>query len=245
MTRDDFLQKNPLRILNLDADGKAVDQRMGLVIARAGLGKTAILVQIALDSLLRGKRVVHVSIGQNLDKTRTRYDDVYNDISKAYDFENGVTIRDEIMRNRMIMTFNESVFSVPRLEERLNDLIVQDIFRPDGLVIDDFDFTAADKKNLSEVHELAKETGLHVWFSAVCHRDDPRISENGVPAPCHETDDLFDTIVLLQLESRKTKAERPGNEKVIGLNILKDTIGGTDSSKILNLDPATLMIIRD
>ncbi|MEA2082806.1 MAG: hypothetical protein U9O82_00900 [Thermodesulfobacteriota bacterium] len=245
MVIEDFLQKNPLRVLNLDADGKAIDRRMGLVIARAGLGKSAILVQIALDSLLRRKRIVHVSIGQNFDKTKARYDDVYNDIVEAYNLENATAMRDETMRNRIIMTFNESVFSVPRLQERLNDLVDQDIFRPHGLVVDGFDFTPAEKEDLIGMRKLTKKVGLNVWFSAVCHRDDPRESENGVPAPCHEVDDLFDTIILLQPESREPDAGRPGNGKIIELNILKDTTGGTDSSRILNLDTETLMIIRE
>ena len=245
MVIEDFLQKNPLRVLNLDADGKVIDLRMGLVIARAGLGKTSILVQIALDSLLRRKRIVHVSIGQNLDKTKARYDDVYNNIVKAYNLENAAALRDETMRNRIIMTFNESVFSVPRLQERLNDLIDQDIFRPDGLVFDGYDFTLAEKEDLIGMRKLVKKIGLNVWFSAVCHRNDPRESKVGVPAPCHEVEDLFDTIILLQAESREPVAGRPGNGKVIELNILRDTTGGTDSSRILNLDPATLMIIRE
>ena len=45
-------QQNPLRVLNMSKDSQ-----MGLVMARAGLGKTALLVQIALDAILRGKRV--------------------------------------------------------------------------------------------------------------------------------------------------------------------------------------------
>ena len=40
------------------------------------------------------------------------------------------------MRNRMIMTFKESAFSRLKLEERLNDLVYQNIFRPDIVVID-------------------------------------------------------------------------------------------------------------
>ncbi len=43
---------------------------MGLVMARAGLGKTAILVQFALDCMLLGNKVLHVSIGEGVDKTR-------------------------------------------------------------------------------------------------------------------------------------------------------------------------------
>nr|MDA8163933.1 hypothetical protein [Desulfobacteraceae bacterium] len=67
MLKSELIEKNPLRIFRT-AENR---QRLGLVMARAGGGKTAILVQIALDSILRGRQVVHVSIGQSLEKTRT------------------------------------------------------------------------------------------------------------------------------------------------------------------------------
>ena len=66
MGYEPLVQQNPLRVLNM---GKENNQ-MGLVMARAGLGKTALLVQIALDAILRGNRVIHVSVGESIDKTR-------------------------------------------------------------------------------------------------------------------------------------------------------------------------------
>lgn len=57
MGYEPLVQQNPLRVLNMGRE----NNQMGLVMARAGLGKTALLVQIALDAILRGKRVIHVS----------------------------------------------------------------------------------------------------------------------------------------------------------------------------------------
>ena len=76
MQKEDLVNKSPLRVLNPEA-GNELDHRMGLVMARAGLGKTAILVQIAMDNMLRGKKVLHVSIGGGLEKAKAWYDDVY------------------------------------------------------------------------------------------------------------------------------------------------------------------------
>ena len=67
MGYEPLANKNPLRALKI---GKDSTSGMGLVMARAGLGKTALLVQIALDSILLGNRVIHVSIGESIDKTR-------------------------------------------------------------------------------------------------------------------------------------------------------------------------------
>ena len=71
---DDLIVNNPLRALGLEGKaGGKVQSMMGLVMARAGLGKTAILVQFALDCMLLGNKVLHVSIGEGVDKTRAWY----------------------------------------------------------------------------------------------------------------------------------------------------------------------------
>ena len=57
MLKKDLILKNPLRALEPETGPNAAPHRMGLVIARHGVGKTALLVQFALDSLLRGNNV--------------------------------------------------------------------------------------------------------------------------------------------------------------------------------------------
>lgn len=232
MLKQELIAKNPIRHLNAGAEGKVLS-RMALVMARAGQGKTAMLVQIALDSLLNGKQVVHVSVGQSLEKTRIWYDDIFKDIVDNCKLSNPYEIYDEIMRNRMIMTFKESDLTRPRLEERLNDLVYQNIIRPGCMVVDGYDFTKVDRQVLSDLREMAQAMDLQIWFSAVSHRDDQQAAAGAVPAPCHEVADLFDTVVLLQ----------PGaKSECIDLNIIKDTAGGVGSDLVLQLDPITFMV---
>lgn len=201
---------------------------MGLVMARAGLGKTAILVQFALDCMLLGNKVLHVSIGEGVDKTRTWYDDI---LSLLTDGEKIESIP-EIMKNRMIMTFKESSFSKALLEERLDDLVKQNIYKPECLIIDGYDFASNDKESLEELRTFMNERGLKmIWFSAVSHRDDTRVSLDGVPAPCHEVDGLFETVLLIKPVGDAMK-----------LDILKCDSCKLDPGTTLMLDPSTMLI---
>ncbi|MFC1523891.1 hypothetical protein ACFL6N_03785 [Thermodesulfobacteriota bacterium] len=233
MDKKDLIKNSPLRVLNPGINGGGIPQRMGLVMARAGLGKTAILVQIALDNMLRGKKVLHISIGQGFEKTKMWYEDIFKDMVETFQLDRPFDVLADILPNRMIMTFNESSFSKPKLEERLNDLVYQNIFRPDCLMVDGFDFMDVDRQSLVDMRELMQAMELNVWYSAVIHRDDDRTSKDGVPAPCHEVDDLFDTIVLLKPNVEK---------KSVALDVVKDTTGSTQPGKVLDLDPSTLMI---
>ena len=135
------------------------------------------------------------------------------------------------MRHRMIMTFKEAEFNRPRLEERMNDMIMQNIFKPNCLVIDGFDFVAAERADIEDLKDLGEALGLQIWFSAVCHRDDKRVSEIGVPAPCHDIDDLFGTIIVIKPEEQK-----------IRLNVIKNKGEVLDGDAGLDLDPTTMMV---
>jgi len=230
MLKEDFIKNNPLRIFSPLSSESLPDHRMGLVMARAGLGKTAILVQIAMDSILRGQKVLHVSIGEGLEKAKAWYDDIFKYIAVGSQLENAAEIESQLMPNRMIMTFKEAAFSRPKLEERLNDLVYQNIFRPDMVVVDGYDFAEADYDSIMDLKEMMAAMNVQGWFSALRHRDDTRVSAAGVPAPCHEVDGLFDTVIVVQ----------PEKESIL-LNIIKDEYDG-GAGKILNLDPATMMV---
>lgn len=228
MGYEPLANKNPLRVLKI---GKESASEMGLVMARAGLGKTALLVQIALDSILLGNRVIHVSIGESIEKTRAWYDDILRHILQEQSVSQPHELIDMVQRHRMIMTFKESSFTRPRLEERLNDMIMQDIFKPNCLVIDGFDFVNADRSTLEDIRAMAEAMSMQLWFSVVCHREDTRVSSAGVPAPCHEMDDLFDTVILIKPE-----------EKKIRLDVIKNKGQAPEAGVELDLDPTTMMI---
>jgi hypothetical protein len=229
MENNELVVNNPLRALGLeDKSGSGIQAMMGLVMARAGLGKTAILVQFALDCMLLGNKVLHVSIGEGVDKTRAWYDDI---LSLLTDGEKIDSIP-EIMKNRMIMTFKESSFSKALLEERLDDLVKQNIYKPECLIIDGYDFVNNDKESLEGLRRFMNDRGLKmIWFSAVSHRDDKRVSLDGVPAPCHEVDSLFETVLLIKPVGDSMK-----------LDILKCDSCKLDPGTTLMLDPSTMLI---
>lgn len=235
MLKQELIEKNPIRHLKGESDAKE-SSRMGLVMARAGVGKTALLVQIALDSLLNDRQVVHVSVGQSLDKTKLWYDDMFKDIAEGCKLDKAGEIHAAIMRNRMIITFNESTFNQAKLEERLHDLVQQNVIKPSCMVVDGFDFAKTDRAALEGMREMAKVMDLQIWFSAVCDENSDKQSAAGVPAPCNGVEDLFNTVVLLQPVSQSD---------CVDLKILKGSAAVSKCGKLLKLDPMTFMIRED
>ena len=70
-----------------------------------------------------------------------------------------------------------------------------------------------------------------IWFSAVTHRDDERKSAAGIPAPCHEVDDLFDIVMFIAPK-----------DNAIDLKILKCVNCAVNAGTSLTLDPSTMLI---
>lgn len=228
MGTQDLISGNPLRVLGLDNKAEEGTQGLGLVMSRAGLGKTAILVQIALDAMLRGRKVLHVAIGQSIEKTRERYEDILSKMVDDLSAEDAT----ELSRQRMIMTFKEHVFSRGMLEERLKDLTEQDVFKPDCLIVDGYDFDGNGRQHLEDLKQLMADLGISViWFSAVSHREDSRVSPDGVPAPCHAIDDLFEVILVINPQ-----------DSVMKLDILRCAYCEVEPGTTLLLDPSTMLI---
>jgi len=234
MGKEELVLNNPLRALGLEEKAEGNGQSMGLVMSRAGLGKTAILVQIALDSMMRGNKVLHISIGESIDKAKSWYNDILSLITKGKNIENVHEVISEILHNRMIMTFKEASFNQAKLEERLDDMVKQSIYKPDCLIIDGYDFKETSRDALVGLRRFMKEQGLKmVWFSAVSHREDSRVSADGVPAPCHEIDDLFETVLTI----------KPDNQNIY-LDIVKCASCAVKAGLTLALDPSTMLIMK-
>jgi hypothetical protein len=231
MLKKDLILKNPLRAWEPDTGHNTAAPRLGLVVAPRGAGKTAVLVQFAIDSVLRGNRVIHVSIGQSLEKTKEWYEDLFQELSRSYKLEHVGEVHSEIAANRLIMTFNTGSFSAAKLEERLTDLIEQDIFHPQSLVVDGFDFANAAPAQLEGLRDLVRNFKLHTWFSALRRPEDKRVSALGVPAPCDRFEELFDSILLIESDGHG-----------ISLSTLKSDVAASKAHPTIRLDPTTFLV---
>jgi len=223
--KTDALQK----ILNKIVENKKDDGGFGAVIARAGVGKTALLVQIALYSLFEKKSVLHVSLKEPINKVCLWYDEVSTRIERTLKKSNvSSDIWDTILMHRMIMTFGENQFNTTTFRERLFDLTEQDIFYPQLIIVDGL---MVDNENISifeELKKLAKELSVFMWFSIRSHRH--KVSQiSHFPPSLVPVTDLFDVALQVLPKSDKIDIELSSQ---IQFELTPDLI----------LDPETLLI---
>lgn len=230
MLKNELILKNPLRQMGYESDDILRKGEFGAVMARAGVGKTAFLVQLALNNMLREKNVLHISLADPVKKVGLWYKEVFNRITNHYQIPQSNQLWDTVLPHRFIMTFRVEGFSVPKLDERLTDLIEQDIFKPDAMIIDGFPFADVRDNDLAELKRLADRQGMQVWFTVRTHRHE-ELGPHGTPSQLKSVADLFEVVIQLVPVG-----------KHIQIKGFKGP-GSSGNQTDLMLDPATMLIL--
>src|SRR4029434_10450039 len=113
MYRKEYGETSPMRIFERSLHGGLGRGNVGAIVAPAGVGKTALLVQIALDDLMRDRRVLHISHEHPVDRVRAFYDEIFYDMALATQLGEPHAVRLELERNRLIYSHLGAVESGP------------------------------------------------------------------------------------------------------------------------------------
>ena len=229
MLKNELILKNPLRRLGYESDDILNKGEFGAVMARAGVGKTAFLVQLALNNMLREKNVLHISLNDPVKKVSLWYKEVFSRITNHYHIQQSTQLWDMVLPHRFIMTFRVEGFSVPKLEERLTDLIEQEIFKPDAMIIDGVPFEDPIYEDLADLKNLASRQDMQMWFTIRTHRHE-ETGSNGTPAQLMQVADLFEVVIQLVPVG-----------KHIQIKAFKGP-GSAGDQPAMMLDPATMLI---
>lgn len=172
----------------------------GVLLARAGVGKTACLTHIALEHLLQGASVLHVCIDDIPDTIKIWYQELLRNIaaSQSFSAEESVRLQHRVEPHRFILAYLHHTFNPGKLEQSVRNLKEQANFHPDLVVLDGLDFDRVSRSTLESLQDFAKRHGVSMWMPARTHRHIDTVNERGIPYPCHEIDDLFQAILLLE-----------------------------------------------
>ncbi|MCP4870310.1 MAG: AAA family ATPase [Proteobacteria bacterium] len=229
MYRKEVNERSPLRLLDKSIHGGLGRGNLGIVLARAGVGKTAFLVQLGLDDLLRDRKVLHVSLDNSIDRVRTWYDELFADLCRYTDLDDPTAARVLVERNRMIQVYGEGEFSAEKLRNVTMALKDHADFTPDAILVDGLDFGTADTAVVEGIKALARELDAELWMSVLIHRG--KAAAGALPAPAGRFDTLVDVAVLMA----------PRGEHV-DLRLLRDHENKDLKATTLELEPVSLRL---
>lgn len=228
----DFISVSPLRILEKSSHHGLGPGNLGVLVARAGVGKTACLIHIAFDKIFRQKKLVHISLEEGPEKVASYYNVIYYDLVKALNIEDDYEYRVLMERNRMTLAYLNQSFDLERLEANLKNLTERLDFKPDTLIVDGLDFEKAEREVFEGLKKIALEFETEIWFSALSHRHITETNERDIPYPCDKFDDLFSIIIQLQPE-----------QAGVFLKLLKDHNRYQIPENSIRLDPNTFLVL--
>jgi hypothetical protein len=233
MHRKELNERSPLRLLEQSIHGGLGRGNIGVVVARHGVGKTAFLVGVALDDLMRDRKVLHVALDEPVDKIRDYYDEIFMDLARSSGLENIGEERLAVERNRNIHTYIGNAFSIAKLREAVSFLKDHMHFEPTTLIIEGYHFEKSGAQDLAQLRTLAREINGELWMSAVTHRESTK-NEHGIPEPLARLEASIDVILAMHQA-----------DSVVHLSLLKDHDNPDVSEVHVALDPTTMLLIQE
>jgi hypothetical protein len=226
-------ERSPLRVLEQSIHGGLGRGNLGVVCAGPGAGKTAFLVGVALDVLMRGSQVLHVALDQPVERVKNYYDEILAELAREEDLEDAREVRLRVEKHRHIHTYQEHSFRVEALDRSLFFLRQHTHLEPHLILVDGYDWAAGSDADVSGLKTLARNNEAELWMSAPVDRHQPVTHPRGFPDPVSRYESLVD--VLLRLKGENGTAH---------LSILKDHDNPRPGTIALDLDPTTLLLVR-
>lgn len=220
--------RSPLRLLEKGLHGGLGIGNVGLVLAGHGVGKSSVLVGVALDEALRGGVVLHVALDQTVAHVRAHYDAIFEEFATSKQIEDVAATHQEIDRQRSIRAYSPGGFSAGKLREAVK-LEAEAGSRPTLILIEGVDLVSFDSDEIAEVRGLAGELAAEVWISAAS--DTEVVGE--LPPAVQSVASVVSVILALEPAANAIK-----------LRVLKDHENTDLSALHVSLDAKTLLLIR-
>jgi len=163
MNNSENSQNHPLRVFEAHPHGGFPSAQVSTLLARPGVGKTAALINFALDQMLNGKPVFHFSLGSNSDKIHQFYRQIFSVFSQKYAAESTLEWN-ELSQNLVVLSYQNARKMMDMLEKDVDTLSTHAKMSPGLVLVDDLEFgdhLNDDLKGLSNLAQL-KQTPIVV-----------------------------------------------------------------------------------
>jgi hypothetical protein len=225
------LRRSPRTLLARDGHPGPGSGHLAVVMARAGVGKTAFLVGIGIDALLSGQKVLHISLERTVEKVRDWYDEMLSEmLRREKQLQHWAAIQLEVEKRRNIHTYVGSSFSAERMRAALDLLRDAADFVPNVIILDRMEMEGFEPATIEAAKAMAAEIGAELWMACRTRREEPA-AEGHLPPPANRFEKLVDTAFLLEPQDAKVR-----------LRVAKDSEKMLDKYLNVVLDPKTLLL---
>lgn len=256
MSKQELNAQSPLRLVETVGDLIATLPGPGglaVVMSRAGVGKTNFLVQVGIDGLLAGGRVLHLSMAQTVEHIQSRYDTLIDDWCSVAKIEDRATLRAQLARQRMITAFADRKLWLGRAEETAEVMRRHLDFSPTVVLVDGYDWegssTVATASILGGLKSYSRRLGAALWMTAQTHREATGPHPTSVPEPCRAVGELINLGLFLEPNQESVRLRSLCGGKAFpeaGVDLDPDAlrpVGAAGEGARLNLPASTFTLL--
>lgn len=227
---------SPIRAFEDSINGGLGKGKLGVIVSKHGVGKTACLVHLATDKLFKGEHVIHVSFSGNVEHVINWYKEVFREIAEVQSLDDAAMVYNSILANRVVMNFSQEQVPIEKVLASLESLIKQGSFEADTILFDGFKLTIASESDIEKIRDFAEKMNLEIWFSVSPVRPDVTYDEYGVPNTLVKYYDAIDVLVALKY-----------NEKIdkVVLTVVRAHHETVPKPAKVSLDPKTMLISHE
>jgi len=231
--RKELNRRSPLRVFERSLHGGLGKGNIGVVTSRKGVGKTAFLIGVALDDVMRERKVLHVTLDHPVERIADFYDEIFGELARTQQLEDSAETRLAVERNRHILRYRGSEdFSIDRVRGSLAFLAEHAAFAPETVIIDGYpDFETVSDEAMAALKSLADDFQVELWITALRHREGQERDERDVPVEVARFDAHLSVIVRLEPRADHVR-----------LRLVKDHENEELAELHLELDPKTLLL---
>lgn len=233
MEVNELIKNSPIRVFESAINGGLGKGNLGVFASRHGIGKTACLVHIATDKLLRNEHIIHVSFSGNVEHCLNWYKEVFRQISEYKSLDDAFNVYNSMRENRCVLNFSQDQVPMDKIINSLKTLIEMGSFKADAVLIDGYHLTKASEEDINKIKAFAQEMNLEVWFSVSPVVPNVKYDEYGVPETLNPYKNFIDVLVGLRYNEEKSK---------VIMTVVKDHNNSSVRPAGTNLDPRTMLI---
>ncbi len=232
MPQKQIAERSPVRVLERALGGGLGAGNIGVVLSRPGVGKTGFLIGLALDALLRGRHVLHISTVEPVERVRDYYDQIFRGVTEELQLPDVAELRLDLERRRHILVYNRKLFSLEKLESSVEFLREGAGFQPSLVLMDGTPrYEHTEPWEMEGLARLAHRWQAEIWTAANLHREGQALDGHGVPTELGPLQRWLAVILCLEPSADHVR-----------VRVLKDHDRDGVPDLQLEYDPQTLLL---
>lgn len=219
--------RNAIEMSPWSGDAALEPGQLGVVMARAGVGKSGLLTHLGVDRGVRGESTLHVALAGSLASMEAAYAaELANQLADV-DPVTRAQRQAELARRRLLVALPEPLDCAEPIDRSLRLAREGMGLEPTAILIDGFRWSVdedAVRRQLKALRDAASGHGAAVWMTARTSRATTGAHPTEMPPACAPFSALIDLALFLE----------PGADGV-EVRILQDRRGGDEATATTSL----------